>query len=130
MSKLPESMKAIVAYAPGDYKLETIPVPMPKEGEILIENIPVKGGTEPFVSLAAKNSAVLLLRQNETYEVRRSVPETLYAPLASDAVVGTLEYLDREGNLIAVVELVPHKDMAQAGLGDFIRLLFLGFLHA
>lgn len=121
-----QSAQAMLEYAFGAYKAAALA----KEGEILIENIPVKGGTEPFVSLAAKNSAVLLLRQNETYEVRRNVPETLYAPLASDAVVGTLEYLDREGNLIAVVELVPHKDMAQAGLGDFIRLLFLGFLHA
>ncbi len=37
MSNLPKTMKAVVAYAPGDYRLEEIPVPVPKEGEMLIK---------------------------------------------------------------------------------------------
>lgn len=31
------SMKAVVAYAPGDYRLETLPIPEPGEDEILIK---------------------------------------------------------------------------------------------
>ena len=37
MNKIPEKMKAVVAYSPGDYRLEEIPVPKPKEGEMLIK---------------------------------------------------------------------------------------------
>lgn len=37
MSNLPEKMKAIVAYAPGDYRLEEVDVPRAGEGEIVIK---------------------------------------------------------------------------------------------
>ena len=35
--KLPETMRAIVAYAPGDYRLETVPVPRAGADEIIIK---------------------------------------------------------------------------------------------
>lgn len=118
--------QAMVEYAFGAYKTVTLS----KTGQILVENVPVKGGAEMFVSLAARNDNVLLLKQNEEYQEKRNVPETLYAPLLQTDVVGTLEYTDGDGNLIALVELVPHKEIAQAGLSDFIQMLFLSFLHA
>lgn len=34
---IPKTMKAIVAYAPGDYRLEEVPVPEIGEGEILLK---------------------------------------------------------------------------------------------
>jgi erythritol/L-threitol dehydrogenase len=34
---LPETMRAIVAYAPGDYRLETVPVPRAGADEIIIK---------------------------------------------------------------------------------------------
>jgi len=37
MSRLPAKMKALVAYAPGDYRLEEVSVPKAKEGEIVIK---------------------------------------------------------------------------------------------
>ncbi|MDR1795886.1 MAG: alcohol dehydrogenase catalytic domain-containing protein [Clostridiales Family XIII bacterium] len=37
MSQLPEMMKAVVAYAPGDYRLEEVPVPRAGEGEIILK---------------------------------------------------------------------------------------------
>lgn len=116
----------MIEYAFGAYKTVTLA----RAGEILVENIPVKGGAELLVNLAAKDDSVLLLKQNEEYSERREIPETLFAPLVTDAVAGTIEYLDENGNLIAVVELVPQRAVAQAALGDFIRLMFLGFLHA
>ncbi|MCE5234549.1 MAG: hypothetical protein ABFC62_06725 [Clostridiaceae bacterium] len=118
--------QAMLEYAFAAFKAVTLS----RTGELMVENVRVKGGTEMFVSLAAKADNVLLLKQNEEYQERRNVPETLNAPLAADQVVGTLEYLDPDGNLLAVVELVPHKAIAQAGLFDFVRLMFLSFLHA
>src|SRR5213080_5461022 len=35
-SSLPSSMTAVVCYGPGDYRLETRPVPAPAEGELLL----------------------------------------------------------------------------------------------
>src|ERR1700694_1970246 len=35
--KLPETMRAIVAYAPGDYRFETVPVPRAGADEIIIK---------------------------------------------------------------------------------------------
>jgi 2-desacetyl-2-hydroxyethyl bacteriochlorophyllide A dehydrogenase len=37
MSNIPQKMKAIVAYAPGDYRLEEVDVPVAGPGEILIK---------------------------------------------------------------------------------------------
>ena len=37
MSTLPEKMKALVAYAPGDYRLETVDTPRAGEGEMILE---------------------------------------------------------------------------------------------
>ncbi|MFA6507756.1 MAG: erythritol/L-threitol dehydrogenase, partial [Treponemataceae bacterium] len=37
MSKLPETMKAVVAHAPHDYRLETIPVPRAGEREMIVK---------------------------------------------------------------------------------------------
>jgi len=37
MAELPKMMKAVVAHAPGDYRLEEIPVPRAGEGEIVIK---------------------------------------------------------------------------------------------
>jgi erythritol/L-threitol dehydrogenase len=38
MSNLPKTMRALVAYAPGDYRLETdFPVPHAEEGEMIIK---------------------------------------------------------------------------------------------
>lgn len=37
MSKLPEKMKAIVAYAPGDYRLEIVDTPKAGEGEMILK---------------------------------------------------------------------------------------------
>ena len=37
MSDLPKTMKAIVAHAPRDYRLEEVPVPRAGEGEIVIK---------------------------------------------------------------------------------------------
>jgi threonine dehydrogenase-like Zn-dependent dehydrogenase len=35
--KLPETMRAVVAYAPGDYRLETVPVPRAGADEIIVK---------------------------------------------------------------------------------------------
>lgn len=37
MSNLPKTMKALVAHAPGDYRLESVPVPRAGEGEVIIK---------------------------------------------------------------------------------------------
>ena len=37
MNTLPEKMKAIVAYAPGDYRLETVDTPRAGEGEMILK---------------------------------------------------------------------------------------------
>ena len=37
MSNLPEKMKALVAYAPGDYRLETVDTPRAGKGEMILK---------------------------------------------------------------------------------------------
>lgn len=37
MQNIPENMKAVVAYAPGDYRYETVPVPHAGKGEVVIQ---------------------------------------------------------------------------------------------
>ena len=37
MSNLPEKMKALVAYAPGDYRFEIVDTPRAGEGEMILK---------------------------------------------------------------------------------------------
>ena len=37
MSKIPEKMKAIVAYAPGDYRLEMVPTPRAEKDDVIVK---------------------------------------------------------------------------------------------
>ena len=54
MSNLPEKMKAIVAYAPGDYRLEVVDTPHAGEGEMIlkVEACGICAGTAPSGSLS------------------------------------------------------------------------------
>ena len=49
-----ETMRAVVLHAPGDYSIETVPVPQPGYGEVLVEIMSVAiCGSDPGIFAGA-----------------------------------------------------------------------------
>jgi D-alanyl-D-alanine carboxypeptidase len=97
------------------------------KGEVAVENIEVKGGTQRYVNLVADKDAAFLLNKNDNApEAKLNVPEFLAAPLKAGEPVGSIDYYDSNGNSIMSVGLIPQTSIEQAGIGDyFMKILLL-----
>lgn len=101
------------------------------EGEIVSEGIRVNGGRQRFVNLISKEKVALLLPKSADDPVQTfNVPESVAAPVDKDVPLGTLEYKDSEGNILAKVDLYPQQDIEVAEFGDYLRMLLLNWIHA
>ncbi len=100
-----------------------------RAGEVVAEKIPVRGGTVDTVDVIAGGDAVLLLRQSETYSQSVSLPESLSAPLTKDQAVGTLRFTGPGGAVAAEVDLFPAADVPAATLVEYVRRVFISWLH-
>ena len=101
-----------------------------RAGEVLVEAMPVRGGTLDTVDLVAGTDAVLLLRQGETYERGLSLPEILTAPLPANRAVGKAYFTGPDGTVVAEIDLFPKSDVSAATLWEHVRRVFVYWLHA
>jgi D-alanyl-D-alanine carboxypeptidase (penicillin-binding protein 5/6) len=97
------------------------------KGEVAVENIEVKGGTQRYVNLVADKDAAFLLNKNDNApEAKLNVPEFLAAPIKAGEPVGSIDYYDSNGKSIMSVGLIPQTSIEQAGIGDyFMKILLL-----
>ncbi len=100
-----------------------------RAGEVLVEAMPVRGGTVDAVDLIAGADAVLLLRQGQSYERTLSLPETLVAPLSAHQPVGKASFTGPDGNVVAEIELFPKTEILEATLWEHVRRVFTHWLH-
>jgi len=101
-----------------------------KKGDVIEENVRVKGGKQRAVNLVAKDTVVLLLDKSDPALVSvENIPEELNAPVTTGDVVGTISYQTPDGVEKGKVELVPQEDVGQAFLREIIRELFLSFMR-
>ena len=101
-----------------------------RAGEVLVEAVPVRGGTLDVIDLVAGSDAVLLLRQREGCERKFSLPDVLTAPLPADQAVGKAYFTGPDGNIAAEVELFPKTEVPAATLWEHVRRIFSSWLHA
>lgn len=100
-------------------------------GEILRENVRVKGGERKQVNLVAKESIVLLLDKAEpSLQAVEDIPEVLEAPLSPDTVVGTITYQTAQGEVRGKVEVVPNVVVNTFSFRDLIGEILHEFLRA
>lgn len=104
-------------------------VKIASQGEVLMPDVPIISGTVNTADLVAKSDTVLLLPQGVEYEMVPNVPEALTAPVLTTDTVGTVEYVDQEGNMLAAVELCVPQDIEVATFWDAVYQILLAWLH-
>ncbi|OQB25228.1 MAG: D-alanyl-D-alanine carboxypeptidase DacF precursor [Firmicutes bacterium ADurb.Bin182] len=116
----------LLDYGFANYKSEVLL----NEGDVAVENIEVKGGTQRYINLVAKKDAALLLNKNENApEAKINVPEYLTAPIRAGETLGTLDYFDANGNTVMSVELVSQVSVEQAGIADYFMMVLMNWVR-
>lgn len=100
------------------------------KGDVIAQNIRVKGSRIREVNLIAKNTVVVLLDKNTPMlEGIEDIPSELKAPLNTSNVVGAVYYRSTEGEEVGRVELVPQYDIEASSFRGIVSLMLLEFLR-
>lgn len=107
------------------------PLKLANKNEIVAEHIPVKNGTMAYIDLAAATDMALLLSKSEKApEKRDNIPECIDAPIKAGDILGSVDYLDESGNIIATLELVALTNVDKAAFTDRFVNIALAWLRA
>lgn len=99
-------------------------------GDVIAQNVRVKGGTRREVNLVAKDTVVLLLDKSDpALTAVENIPEKLQAPFGAKDVLGSISYQTADGVEKGKVELVAQTEVGEAFFRDIIRQILLGFLR-
>ncbi|MEG1547785.1 MAG: hypothetical protein RR232_01840 [Clostridia bacterium] len=101
-----------------------------KKGDVVVHDIPVLDGQIPKINLVAANDAVALLPVGSTFNAKISAVEELQAPVKHTDKTGSVTYVDVDENVLAIVDLVAHTDVEIANVADYMKIVFLTWLHA
>ncbi|MEL7608548.1 MAG: serine hydrolase [Bacillota bacterium] len=101
------------------------------KGDVVVPKVLVSNGTLQWVDLIAQNDMTMLLAKGDsTPDAVYEVPERLNAPFKSGDVLGTVHYVDENGNAVASLNLVAATGCDVAKLADYFRMVGLGWVHA
>ena len=115
-----KSAKAMLEYAFSSYNSKMLA----KRGETLQAGVKVIGGVSDKCDLVAARDVFVVLPKDNAYTERREIPENLQAPLRAGEALGSIVYLDANGETLSRVELTVAEDVEEALWQDyFIRFL-------
>lgn len=90
-------------------------------GEVVKEALPVRDGDVKAVDLVARDSVRVVTKVDAgTPSITEVLPEELAPPLMTDVSVGSLEYRDGKGALLAAVPLYPACTVRPFGIKDIL----------
>lgn len=108
----------LLTYGFNSYKNHVIYESNKELGEVNIE-----GGKKDKVKVYLKDNASVLLGVTENpkeYSFNIKV-DTIKAPIKKDAIVGTAEIIDNEGNIIAEKDVIIKEDIKKASFLDYLK---------
>jgi D-alanyl-D-alanine carboxypeptidase (penicillin-binding protein 5/6) len=112
--------------AAARYKTQTIA----EAGEVIVESVPINGGTRRAVNLIAANSLVLLMeREQGEPEIVKNIPEQLDAPFTEQAILGNIIYRTQAGAELGRVELRAQYAVDTWTFRDAITEVLMDFLR-
>lgn len=120
-----KSAKSMLEYAFSAYSSKLLA----KKGEILQDNITLVGGVKTSCDLIAARDVMAVMPKQSEYTERREIPEKLSAPLRAGELLGSIIYLDANGETLARVELTVAEDIATAGWQDYFVRFLTRYLH-
>ena len=91
--------------------------------------LPVQGAKQANVALVAADDAILLLPKGVSFETQFDLPECLNAPVSSREGVGSVTYVDGDGEILCRVDLLPAEDIPQAQVLDYTAMLLQRWVH-
>jgi len=122
-----EAATELLNYGFANYRLET----MAQAGTVIVQAVPVEGGDVRSVDLVTHDSVTLLLpRSDEQPTIQTEIPSLLVAPLSEDQSIGSVRYLDPQGNTIARVKLYPSQSVVSYRLFDILHSIATVFVGA
>lgn len=90
-------------------------------GEVLAENVRVKGGEQKHINLVAKETVVLLLDKAEpSMQAVKDIPESIQAPVLTNQPVGFIIYQTESGEVKGRVELVAQSEVPAFSFRDLL----------
>lgn len=101
-----------------------------RAGTVIAQDVPVQDGTEKTVNLVTKDDRRLLLAKSEEQQLQevRELPEALAAPIDTSTALGSVNYLDGEGNTLVTVPLYADRKVDAFGWLDIFSEIAVRFL--
>lgn len=95
------------------------------EGEILLEEVSVKGGKNATTKLKANSDFYVVNKRgdNDAIEIRYEIFEEINAPFTTEQIVGKIIIL-KSGVVVGEVDVVPYENMEKQKFGDILNKIF------
>ncbi|MEG1525157.1 MAG: serine hydrolase [Clostridia bacterium] len=101
-----------------------------KAGAPMVKDVPVRDGDIRTVNLVPKETATAIFKTNQGKVTETlSAPEVIEAPVAVDVSVGSMEYRDESGNVIATVPLYVEREIQAYGMKDILLRILSQFIN-
>lgn len=116
---------ALLEHGFAAYEVKTLA----RAESVLVDEVPVQGAKQANVALVAAGDAILLLPKGASFETQFDLPEFLSAPVSSREGVGSVTYVDGDGETLCRVDLLPAEDIPQAQVLDYTAMLLQRWVH-
>lgn len=116
---------ALLEHGFAAYEVKTLA----RAESVLVDAVPVQGAKQANVALVAADDAILLLPKGVSFETQFDLPEFLSAPVSSREGVGSVTYVDGDGETLCRVDLLPAEDIPQAQVLDYTAMLLQRWVH-
>jgi len=116
---------ALLEHGFAAYEVKTLA----RAESVLVDAVPVQGAKQANVALVAAGDAILLLPKGVSFETQFDLPEFLSAPVSSREGVGSVTYVDGDGETLCRVDLLPAEDIPQAQVLDYTAMLLQRWVH-
>lgn len=108
----------LLNYGFNTYKINNIL----KKREI-VGTIKVKNGVKDKINLVTSEDINDLLKKNETKEYKYNIiKHKIIAPIKSGDILGSLEVVDNEGNIIKKIDLISDENVKKHNFGSLFKL--------
>lgn len=112
-----DECKQLLDYGFANYKVDKL-----IDANVLVGEININKNVEAKLKIVTKEQAGILNEkgQNGEYTQKININENIPLPIAKGQIVGSMEYLDKDGNKKVEVELIADSDMKKSGVKAYM----------
>lgn len=112
-----DECKQLLDYGFANYKVDKL-----IDANVLVGEININKNVEAKLKIVTKEQAGILNEkgQNGEYTQKININENISLPIVKGQIVGSMEYLDKDGNKKVEVELIADSDMKKSGVKAYM----------